>query len=72
MSVRHVQIMNSQQIILVPQQCAFPPLAQKSPRLIESKYADAKQDKDMQIKQPTNANQMKNLKTDTRGLGRAE
>jgi len=40
----------------MPQQCAFPPLAHKSPRLIETSIQ-------MQhtIKQPTNANQMKKI-----------
>jgi len=47
MSERHVQIINSQQIFVMPQQCTLPCLAYKSPRLIESKYADVKQDEDM-------------------------
>jgi len=34
----------------------IPPLAHKSPRQMESMYTDAKQDKDMRIKQPTITN----------------
>ena len=57
MSEKHVYIINKLTTDnLNATAMGIPPLAHKSPRPIESVYTDAKQDKDMQVKQPTITN----------------